>query len=96
MRTMTEMHTVFLAEGIYLTTRRAESSNGIPVLLVDGTAHSRGSVTKRGAAAAIVHQWAARRERSSAERAFAALFLVERRSSWSRKPILSRETNATP
>ncbi len=96
MRTLTELHTVFLAEGICLTTRPNESSNEIPVLLVDGTAHSRTSVTNRGPASAIVREWAARRERSSAERAFAALFLVERCSSWSRKPILSRTTIASP
>ena len=96
MRTMIEVHTVSLAEGIYLTTRRTESSNGIPVLVVDGIAYSRTDMTKRGSAAAIVRRWAARRERSSAERAFAALFFVEHGSSWSRRPLFSRLVNASP
>ncbi|MBZ5639119.1 MAG: hypothetical protein LAO51_10255 [Acidobacteriia bacterium] len=95
MRSMTEVHTVRLANGVHLTTRRSESSDGIPVLVVDGAAYSREGATGQGAAETLVRRWAAWPERSSAERAFAALFLVGRRSSWSRKPLMSRRLDAS-
>ncbi|MBZ5640796.1 MAG: hypothetical protein LAO51_18825 [Acidobacteriia bacterium] len=94
MHTMIEVHTIRLAEGIHLTTRRNESSDGIPVLVVDGSSFSCVGVTARGPAENIVRRWAARPERSSAERAFAALFLVGRRNSWSRMPLMSRLIDA--
>ena len=66
--------TIELPAGVELTTARAESSYGIPVLVVDGIAHGRADTTPRGPAVEIVAKWAQEPGRTQDERDFARRF----------------------